>query len=230
MLQKLTLLLAILVAPLTIQKTFAQQSGTVSGVVNDSAGDALQSATVVLYSLPDSAIVDGTITGDEGGFAFRSVAANEYFVRVSFVGFSTFDTPSFSLAAGQSYKLDSITLEDDAVALAGVAVEAKRDLIEVQPDKTVLNVQGTITATGNSALELLRKAPGVVVDNNDNIILAGKNGVKVYIDGKPSPLSVEDLAIQLRTMQSSEIDAIEIITNPGAKYEAEGNAGIINIK
>ena len=66
--------------------------------------------------------------------------------------------------------------------------------------------------------------------NNDNIILAGKNGVKVYIDGKPSPLSVADLAIQLRTMQSSEIDAIEIITNPGAKYEAEGNAGIINIK
>ncbi|NND73190.1 MAG: TonB-dependent receptor [Rhodothermales bacterium] len=230
MLQKFTLLVAIIIGPLAIQNSFAQQSGSVSGAVNDSSGDALQSATVVLFSLPDSTIVDGTITDEEGRFAFRSVSANEYFVRVSFVGFATVDVPSFKLAAGQSYELDAITLEDDAVALAGVAVEAKRDLIEVQPDKTILNVQGTITATGNTALELLRKAPGVVVDNNDNIILAGKNGVKVYIDGKPSPLSVEDLAIQLRTMQSSEIDAIEIITNPGAKYEAEGNAGIINIK
>ncbi len=119
---------------------------------------------------------------------------------------------------------------EEAIKLEEVQVVAARPLIEVQPDKTVLNVDGSINATGNTALELLRKSPGVVVDNNDNIILAGKNGVQIYLDGKPTYLSAEDLAVRLNAMQSSEIDAIEIITDPSAKYDAEGNAGIINIR
>ncbi len=94
----------------------------------------------------------------------------------------------------------------------------------------ILNVEGTINAVGNDALELLRKSPGVMVDKDDNISLAGKNGVQVYIDGKPSPLSGPDLANFLKSTQSSQIESIEIITNPSAKYEAAGNAGIINIR
>ena len=94
----------------------------------------------------------------------------------------------------------------------------------------VLNVEGTINAVGQDALELLRKSPGVLVDRDDNLSLAGKNGVQVYIDGKPSPLSGKDLADYLRTLQSSSIESIEIITNPSARYDAAGNAGVINIK
>lgn len=102
--------------------------------------------------------------------------------------------------------------------------------MEVRADKTILNVEGTINAVGNDAMELLRKSPGIMIDKDDNISLAGKNGVQVYIDGKPSPLSGTDLANFLKSMQSSQIEAIEIITNPSAKYEAAGNAGIINIR
>ena len=83
---------------------------------------------------------------------------------------------------------------------------------------------------GNDALELIRRSPSDMVDKDDNISLAGKKGEQVYIDGKPSPLSGSDLANYLKSMQSSQIEAIEIITNPSAKYEAAGNAGIINIK
>ena len=103
-------------------------------------------------------------------------------------------------------------------------------MIEVKADKTILNIEGTINAVGSDALELLRKAPGVLLDKDDVISLAGKNGVRIYIDGKPSPLSGIDLAAYLRNIQSSEIESIEIITNPSAKYDAAGNAGIINIK
>lgn len=94
----------------------------------------------------------------------------------------------------------------------------------------VVNVEGTINATGNDGIDLLRRSPGVIVDKDDNISMMGKSGVEVYIDGKPSPLKGSDLGNYLRSLQSSSIESIELITNPSAKYEASGNAGIINIK
>src|SRR3982074_2272822 len=87
-----------------------------------------------------------------------------------------------------------------------------------------------VNAVGQTALELLRKSPGVLVDKDDNLSLSGKNGVQVFIDGRPTPLSGKDLSEYLKTIQSSSIESIEIISNPSAKYEAAGNAGIINIK
>ena len=114
--------------------------------------------------------------------------------------------------------------------MKGVTISSQKPMVEVKADKMILNVEGTINATGNDALELLRKSPGVMIDKDDNISLAGKNGVQIYIDGKPSPLTGTDLSNFLKSLQSSQIESIEIITNPSAKYEAAGNAGIINIK
>src|SRR4026207_232363 len=115
-------------------------------------------------------------------------------------------------------------------SLQGVTVSSEKPMMEVKADKTIVNVEGTMNAVGNDALELLRKSPGVTVDKDDNITLAGKNGVQVYIDGKPSPLTGTDLTSYLKSTQSAQIESIEIITNPSAKYEAAGNAGIINIR
>ena len=103
-------------------------------------------------------------------------------------------------------------------------------MVEVKADKMILNVEGTINAVGNDALELLRKSPGVMIDKDDNISLSGKNGVQIYIDGKPSPLSGNDLSAYLKSLRSEQVESIEIITNPSAKYDAAGNAGIINIR
>jgi iron complex outermembrane recepter protein len=112
-----------------------------------------------------------------------------------------------------------------------IVVKSKaKPMVEVKADRTILNVENTISAIGSDALTLLRKSPGVVVDRNDNLSLSGKNGVVVYIDGKPSPLSGADLAAYLKSLQANQIEAIEIIKNPSAKFDAAGNAGIINIR
>jgi hypothetical protein len=126
--------------------------------------------------------------------------------------------------------LGELTMQKMEGALEGVVITSQKPIIEVRADKTILNVEGTINAQGQDAFELLRKSPGVIIDKDDNLSLAGKNGVQVFIDGKPSPLAGADLANYLKSMQASQIEAVELITNPSAKYEAAGNAGIINIK
>src|SRR5690606_34293691 len=126
--------------------------------------------------------------------------------------------------------LGELTMQKMEGALEGVVITSQKPIIEVRADKTILNVEGTINAQGQDAFELLRKSPGVIIDKDDNMSLAGKNGVQVFIDGIPSPLAVADLANYLKSMQASQIEAVELITNPSAKYEAAGNAGIINIK
>jgi outer membrane receptor protein involved in Fe transport len=112
-----------------------------------------------------------------------------------------------------------------------VSVQGKKPFIEHQIDKMVLNVENSIIATGGTALEILEKAPGVQLDRqNDQILLNNKSGVMVMIDGKNNFLSSADLTVYLNGLSSSQIATIEIITNPSAKYDAAGNAGIINIK
>jgi iron complex outermembrane receptor protein len=136
----------------------------------------------------------------------------------------------FDFDAKADLQLPAQELVLRARELQGVTVTSQKPMVEVKADKTILNVEGTINATGSNALELLRKSPGVLVDKDENLSLSGKNGVQVYIDGRPSPLSGKDLAEYLKTVQSTMIESIELITNPSAKYDAAGNAGIINIK
>ncbi len=200
---------------------------TISGTVKDDQDKALAGATVSLLKTTDSAIVKLTAVDRDGKFFFLAENGN-YLVSVSNVGYETVYSAPFDVAGDVT--VPSFVLQKAATNLQGVTVTAQKPIIEVKADKTILNVEGTINAVGNDALELLRKAPGVMIDKDDNISLAGKNGVAIYIDGKPSPLSGSDLANFLKSTQSAQIEAIEIITNPSAKYEAAGNAGIINIR
>ncbi|HEX6334189.1 MAG TPA: outer membrane beta-barrel family protein, partial [Flavisolibacter sp.] len=147
----------------------------------------------------------------------------------SHIGHNTRLSPVFTVS-GTETKVPDISLTRSSGGLSEVTVTAKKPMVEVRADKTILNVEGTINSTGSSALELLRKSPGVLVDKDDNLSLSGKNGVQVYVDGRPTPLSGQDLANYLKSIESSQIEAIELITNPSAKYEAAGNAGIINIR
>src|SRR5258705_2544489 len=117
-----------------------------------------------------------------------------------------------------------------AKSIEGVTVVAKRPLIEQKIERTIVNVEASVTNVGASALEVLEKSPGITVDKDGNISLKGKQGVVVMIDGRPSYLSVPDLANMVRSMSASQLDQIEIMTNPPAKYDASGNSGVINIK
>ncbi len=214
------------------QVLFAQTTdlGQIVGKVLDTQNEAVSYANVLLNSAADSSLIKVETTDENGFFLLAGIPEGNYWLKVSFVGNQDYNSPAFSLKKGEKMNIPTITLESGAVDLATVEVKSQRALIEVQPDKTVFNIENSINATGNTALELLRKSPGVVVDNNDNIMLMGKNGVRIYIDGKQSPLGAADLAMLLKSMQSSEIEAIEIITNPSSRYDAEGNAGIINIR
>lgn len=206
--------------------TYAQ---TVAGVVADGQGKALTGSTVSLLRAKDSSVLKLAATKDDGKFQFTNAADGRYLVRVTNVGFTNYISAPFEIAGGD-VTLPAIALTKSSGDLKGVTVTASRPMVEVKADKTILNVEGTINAVGNDALELLRKSPGVTVDKDDNISLSGKNGVQVYIDGRPSPLTGADLANYLKSLQSAQIEAIELITNPSAKYEAAGNAGIINIR
>lgn len=199
----------------------------ITGNVKDDQGKAVSQSTVSLLSAKDSAVLKLEVTDKEGNFSIQT-ANGKYLIAVSHVGFQKYYSDAFEVTGDMT--IPSITLQKASENLQGVTVSSKKPLIEVKADKTIMNVEGTINAIGNDVLSLLRKSPGVLVDKDDNLSLAGKNGVQVYIDGKPTPLSGADLAAYLKNIQSSEVEAIEIITNPSAKYDAAGNAGIINIR
>jgi iron complex outermembrane receptor protein len=114
--------------------------------------------------------------------------------------------------------------------LQDVTVTSRKPMIEIKADKTIFNVENSINATGSNALELLQKSPGIQVDNNDKYSMKGKTGVKIYVDGKMMQLDSKDLAAYLKSINSNDVEAIEMISNPSAKYDASGNAGIINIR
>ena len=216
----LSLLFAVLTA-------FGVQAQQVSGVTKDAEGKPLSGATVSL--LKEAAVVKLAVTKEDGVYAFTGIKEGTYRVSVSHVSFAPAQSAPFTVA-GADVAVPAFQLTKAAADMKGVTVTARKPMVEVKADKTILNVEGTINATGSDALELLRKSPGVMVDKDDNLSVSGKNGVQVYIDGRPTPLSGQDLATFLKTLQAAQIEAIEIITNPSARYEAAGNAGIINIR
>ena len=198
----------------------------ISGLVKDESGKGLEKTTVSLLRAKDSSVVKLAVSATDGKFSFQS-SPGKFLVSVSHIGYTPMYSGSFEVSG--DVEIPVVQMTKMATNLQGVSVTAQKPMVEVKADKTILNVEGTINATGNDALELLRKSPGVLVDKDDNISLAGKNGVQIYIDGKPTPLSGADLAAYLKSLQSAQIEAIEIITNPSAKYDAEGDAGMINI-
>ncbi|HET9429867.1 MAG TPA: outer membrane beta-barrel protein, partial [Chitinophagaceae bacterium] len=207
----------------------AAHAQKVTGFVKDQHGKGLEKSTVSLLKAKDSSVIKLEVTGDDGRFAFP-VNPGNYLLNITHVGYDPKYSAPFEMSGNGDVNLPEFQMNKAANSLQAVTVTSQRPIVEVRADKMIVNVEGTINAVGNDALELLRKSPGVTVDKDENISLSGKNGVQVYIDGKPSPLSGQDLANYLKSMQSTQIESIELITNPSAKYEAAGNAGIINIK
>jgi hypothetical protein len=201
----------------------------VSGTAKDAQGTPVKGATISLLAAKDSAIIKLAVTKENGSYSFLNLTAGKYLVKSSYVGYKpTYSTP-FEVG-NTAITIPDLQLIKVTGDLKGVTVVAQKPMIEMKADKMIVNVEGTINAVGSDALDLLRKSPGVMVDKDENLSLSGKNGVQVYIDGKPSPLGGQDLANYLKSLNSSQIESIEIITNPSAKYEAAGNAGIINIR
>jgi iron complex outermembrane recepter protein len=205
------------------------QQAKVTGTIYDSYGKPIQRATISLLHSKDSSLVKADLSDEKGAFEIVCKPGS-FLLCYSSIGFNTRYSPIFTLEPGQAYVAGPDTLANAAKHLQGVIVTTKKQFIQVKIDKTVLNVQNSITAAGSNALELLQKSPGITVDNNDNISMKGKAGVKIYVDGKMIQLTKEDLAAYLKSINSNDIETIEFITNPGAKYDASGSAGIIHIR
>lgn len=217
-----TLILLFLAAFVSAQK--------ISGTVTDATGKAQEFASVMLMSAKDSTLAKGAITDFDGKFDIENAVAGRYFLNVSVVGFKPFSSKSFEFDGKNDVLAEKISLKTLDTELGSVTVTARKPVIEVKADRTVFNVEASPTAQGLNALELLRKSPGVNVDKDENVNLKGRQGVVIYINGKPSQMSGRDLAAFLKGLTANDIEAIEIISNPGAKFDAAGNAGIINIK
>ena len=205
-------------------------SASISGTIINDKGIATPSASVALFTLKDSSLNKIVLTSNKGEFEMRGLKPGKYFLTVTSVGFKKGGSGSFELKEAQSYFLAPITLSTDHTKLTDVNVRSKKPMIEVTADKIIFNIEESINATGSNAFELLQKSPGVIVDKDDNISLKGKNGVRIYIDGKPSQISGNDLSEFLRSINAADLEAIEMISNPSAKYDASGNAGIINLR
>ncbi len=206
------------------------QTATVIGQLLGPEGTGVIYANIALYDTADSTLVKVETSDETGVFIISGLNNGAYKLNVSFIGLEDYESTAFSISESETRDLGTIKMNSSSIELETAIVTAKRAIVEIKSDRTVFNVQGTINSSGDNGLDLLRKAPGLLIDNNENITVLGRSGVLFYIDGKRLPLSGEDLTNYLKNLNSEQIDKIEIITNPGAKYEAQGNAGIIDIR
>ncbi len=221
---RLWILLILMIIPTMI---YARKEGNaVTGKVTDNEQRAVASANVVLVEGQDR-LVKAALTDEQGVFVLENIPAGEYVLKVTMLGYETYSSAKIAVAGNTV--VPDIAITAKSTTLNEVAVRAQKPFIEVKADKIIVNVENSIISAGSSAMEVLQRSPGVMVDNNDNISLKGKQGVMIWVNGKQTPMSGQDLANVLKSMPANSIDRIEIISNPGARYDAAGSAGIINI-
>lgn len=196
--------------------------------VQSSTKSALANATVSLLKT-DSSLLRTALSDSTGMAIFSELNAGNYIVRVTRIGHSTHYTPLIDLRQEPVYA-GTIMLQLSAKMLENVTVTARKPFVQLLADKTVVNVEAGITNAGATVMEVLERSPGITVDRDGNISMKGKPGVMILIDGKQTQLAGMDLQNLLSGMSASQVETIELMDNPSAKYDAAGNAGIINIK
>ena len=229
MLTKFLFVFTLLFCSLT---TLRAQHSTIKGQIKIISGNPISGASIHLFRFSDSVLIKSSISDTLGNYQFKRITADKYFISITSVGYIKIVSLPFLINDSKNIVLPIMYPLPTEKKMQEVIVSAKhqKPLIEISADKTVFNISGSINATGSNAFELLQKSPGVTTDKDDHISLSGKNGVKIFVDGRPLQIEDTDLATYLRTVNSSDIESIEMIHDPSAKYDAAGNAGIINIK
>jgi hypothetical protein len=205
-----------------------ERKTVIKGIVLDEKTQTpMEFANIAVYDKTDSTLVSGGITDENGQFEVSGIGFGEYYLVANFVGFKKTDVANILLDEDNpSVDLGKIELNPSAVELGSVDVVADKAQVEFKLDKKVVNVSQVISAVGGTAVDVLENTPSVQVDIEGNVTVRGSSNFTVLIDGRPSALSGSEA---LRQIPSSAIENIEIITNPSAKYEPDGQAGIINL-
>ncbi len=225
--------ISILVLLLLSTNLFAQRGkgnfgGSVTGkIIDETTNDAVEYANIILFSLADSLQVNGTISNDKGIFNLNKIRPDKYYIKVSFIGYESIFLQSFEISReNRTLDLGEIKLPRVAYQLEEAEVTAEKPPIEYKIDKKVVNVAEYYSATTGTAVEVLENVPSITVDIEGNVQLRGSSSFTVLIDGRPSVLDPNDA---LQQIPASMIENIEIITNPSAKFDSEGETGILNV-
>lgn len=224
-------LILLVIAFLAISCTYAQTTGKITGIVFDSSVKApLEYATISIYSGSSNAPLDGTTSDKSGHFTLEGIQPGTYTVLVEFIGFQSVRLASITISTAQPIKdLGKITLIKKQETLQNIVVTAQGKLVENKIDKMVFNAERDVTSQTGAATDVLKKVPQVSVDVDGNVELAGSSSVRFLINGKPSSAFGSNISDVLQAIPANQIKSIEVITSPGAKYDAEGMGGIINI-
>lgn len=203
-------------------------TGSVSGKVTDGGNSPVGYATVTLLK-NDSSVVNGDLTKDDGTFRISPTGTGSFLLRIESMGFSR-KIISVQIADNDpDKKLGKIKLSETENKLGEVSVVGEKNVMELKVDKKVFNVEKNTTTSGGSATDVLQNVPAVSVSADGTVSLRGKADVTILIDGKPSTLLGADVTSALQSLPASSIESVEVITNPSAKYDAQGTTGIINI-
>ncbi len=207
----------------------AMDAAVIKGKIVDAGGSALDFVNVMLTSKSDKSAVYGAISDATGHFEVLNVPAGEYVLDITFVGYQTIKRDVSVKSLSDQVALGRLVLREDAKMLGEVEVVGQASQMRFDIDKKVFNVDQNLAASGASASEMLQNIPSVDVDNEGNVSLRNSSSVEVWINGKPSGLTEENRAQILEQMPAGSIEAVEVITNPSAKFNPEGTAGIINL-
>ncbi len=226
--------LLVVMIQITSERAHAQTriaSGKIAGKVVDEQNKPIDFATIILIKAIDSTIVKTSMTDLTGNYYFESVASGTYQIKATMVGYKSIKSKPFEISDKSLLAtVETLHISMDSKNLKEVSIVAQKPFIERKMDKLIVNVENSSVSAGSTAMEVLEKAPGVTVDKDDNISMKGKQGVLIMLDGKQTYMSSADVANMLRNMQSDQIETIELITSPSARYDAAGTSGIINIR
>ena len=204
-----------------------EKNGIIKGRVKIESGEPVEYATVSLYSMRDSSLVSGAIAAADGTFQIAELGFGKYYAEVSFVGFDKTVVSNIMLRPPNiQVDIGDVTIAPTTKMIDEVEIVSDKPQVEYRIDKKVVSVSADITAAGGTAIDVLENVPSIETDIEGNISVRGSSNFTVYIDGRPSILQGSDA---LQQIPASAIESIEIITNPSAKYEAEGTGGIINV-
>ncbi len=215
---------------LTISSKVCSQSGTISGIITDSlTRHPLEYATISLVEIPGQKTVTGTVSDMNGRFILAETKTGTYQLLIEAIGFNSIKKVLVLTAHNKPLAVDTIRLQHKLSDLQAVTVTGGQKLIDNRIDKMVFNAEKDLTSQGGVATDILKKIPQVSVDVDGNVELAGSSSIRFLIDGKPSTAFGSNISDVLQSIPASQIKSIEVITNPGARYDAEGLGGIINI-
>jgi outer membrane receptor protein involved in Fe transport len=228
---KISLLLFLCVLFLSFGTIEAQNLGRISGKAVAPNEKTKKDVLIKLLLAKDGSLVKTQSADSNGSFAFENLTMDNYFIVIDNLSFIKFQSKLITINTQQSeITLPTIILEALRInQLNEVVIQKKKPLVVQKIDRTVVNVDALISTAGGNAMEVLEKSPGISVNSDGTITFKGKIGVNVFVDDKPTYLSGSDLEAYLKSLPASTLDKIELISNPPAKYDAAGGAGIINI-